>query len=358
MKPDPFPRLLDQLVEVLRQGIQTGRWKGSLPGRDRLAKDLGVSHVTMEKAMRRLAKDGLLVSDGVGKRRRIVLPESEIMPKHYRIRILLYESADRKSTYINDLLDSLKMAGISADLANKTLQDLGMNPKRIARFVEQNQVDAWIVQAGSREVLEWFSDQPMPAYALFGVRSAVPLASCGVRHDIQPIIRHLSELGHRRIVLLLREEHLVPQPSLFPRNFMKALESEGITPSSYHLPVWGYRPEGLHRCLESLFKISPPTALIAAEAPILFATRDHLARRGIIAPRDVSMICLDYDSSFDWFDPLISHFTWDHVPIVRRVVRWAKNVARGKEDRRQTVTMARFVEGGTIGPVPDERAKS
>lgn len=358
MNPDAFPRVLDQLVELLRQGIQTGRWKECLPGRDRLANELGVSHVTMEKAMRRLAKEGLLVSDGVGKRRRILLPESEIVPKHYRIRILHYESTDRKSPYINDLLDSLKMAGITADLAVKTLQDLGMDAKRIARFVEQNPVDAWIVQSGSREVLEWFSNQLVPAYALFGVRSTVPLASCGVRHDIQPIIRRLSELGHRRIVLLTREEHLVPQPSLFPRNFMKALESEGITPGSYNLPVWGYRPEGLHRRLESLFKISPPTALIAVEVPIMLATRDHLASRGIISPRDVSMICLDHDPSFEWFDPLICHFTWDYVPIVRRIVRWAKNVARGKDDRRQTVTMARFVEGGTIGPGPYGRAKS
>ena len=36
----------------------------------------------------------------------------------------------------------------------------------------------------------------------------------------------------------------------------------------------------------------------------------------------------------------------------RRIVRWADNVARGKDDRRQTLTKAEFVEGGTIGPVP------
>jgi hypothetical protein len=37
--------------------------------------------------------------------------------------------------------------------------------------------------------------------------------------------------------------------------------------------------------------------------------------------------------------------------VVRRVVRWADNVARGKEDRRQTLTKMEFIEGGTIGPV-------
>jgi hypothetical protein len=34
------------------------------------------------------------------------------------------------------------------------------------------------------------------------------------------------------------------------------------------------------------------------------------------------------------------------------MVRWADNVANGKEDRRETLIRAEFVEGGTIGPVP------
>ena len=41
---------------------------------------------------------------------------------------------------------------------------------------------------------------------------------------------------------------------------------------------------------------------------------------------------------------------WDHRLVVRRVVQWANNVARGRDDRRQTLTKAEFVEGGTIGP--------
>lgn len=138
--------------------------------------------------------------------------------------------------------------------------------------------------------------------------------------------------------------------SLFSQLFLGGLKSEGIPPGSYHLPSWGYHPEGLHRCLESHFQISPRTALIAGEAPILLATRDHLARRGIIAPRDVSLICLEQDPWFAWCDPLVAHFTWDFAPIARRVVRWVKNVARAKDDRRQTAITARFVEGGMIGP--------
>jgi hypothetical protein len=35
------------------------------------------------------------------------------------------------------------------------------------------------------------------------------------------------------------------------------------------------------------------------------------------------------------------------------MTRWADHVARGRDDRRQSFTKAEFVEGGTIGPVPE-----
>jgi hypothetical protein len=35
---------------------------------------------------------------------------------------------------------------------------------------------------------------------------------------------------------------------------------------------------------------------------------------------------------------------------MRRVVGWAKNVARGKIDLRETLTLAEFIDGGSVGP--------
>jgi hypothetical protein len=40
--------------------------------------------------------------------------------------------------------------------------------------------------------------------------------------------------------------------------------------------------------------------------------------------------------------------------VVRRVVRWASQISHGKIDFRQTLTPARFITGGTIGPVRRE----
>ncbi len=143
-----------------------------------------------------------------------------------------------------------------------------------------------------------------------------------------------------------------PERYFFIRNFLDSLRNQGIEPGPYNLPVFGYLPEELHCCLDSLFKVNPPTAIFVSEVHIMLAVRDYLARRGIIAPRDVSLICFDHDLSFAWCNPVVSHYTWEAQPLYRRVVRWAKIIAQGKDDRRQTFSMGNFIAGGTIGPVP------
>lgn len=107
----------------------------------------------------------------------------------------------------------------------------------------------------------------------------------------------------------------------------------------------------LRDCLDGLFLATPPTALIMGETRFFQAAQQHLARRGIYAPEDVSLINSDPAPSFEWCKPVISHFEWHHEPVVRRVVRWVKNVSMGKEDLRQTLSKGFFVEGETIGPV-------
>lgn len=352
MNNRPFASVTDQLVEFLRDGMRSGRWRDTLPGRDQLALELGVSHTTMETAMRRLTKEGALVSQGAGKRRRIVLAECDVVPQDFRINFLPYESSTPGLPQVMDLLEQLRKAGFAVEATPKSLLELNMEVGRVARHVQQNPADAWIVGSGSREVLDWFSKQPTPAYAYFGHKADLPIAGCTIRRDVPAMIRRLYDLGHRLIVLLIREEHLKPQPSFFAQLFMDSLKDVGIDPSSYNLPVWGYEPEGLRRCLDSLYKVIPPTAIITSETSLMFAVRDYQARRGIISPRDVSLISLDQSPFFAWCDPLVAHFNWDARSINRRVVRWAKRVATGKDDRRQIFTKAKFLEGGTIGRVP------
>ena len=348
-----FSSLIEQVAQLLRDGMRQGRWRGSMPGRIRLAAELGVNHKTVKAALQLLEEEGLLASRGAGREREIV-SGTDFTPSSLRVAILLYEPADRQMHYIVDLRHQLAEAGHTASFAEKTICELGMNVARIARLVDRTEADAWVVVAGPRDVLEWFAARPTPAFALFGRQVGVSLAStspkkAGALHEL---VERLFSLRHRRIVMLVREERRKPEPGFFERLFLEKLESCGIQTSAYNLPEWGDSPEELQRILNSLFQHTPPTALIVGDVLLFLAVQQHLARLGFLAPDHVSLACTDNNPFFEWCRPTIAHIGWDFRPLINRVVNWANNVSRGKEDRRKSGTKASFVPGGTIGPAP------
>ena len=87
------------------------------------------------------------------------------------------------------------------------------------------------------------------------------------------------------------------------------------------------------------------------EASYFVAVLQFLARRGLRVPGDVSLICTDDDPAFAHCDPPVARIAWDSRPLVRRIVNWAANVSRGKTDLRLTHTPAKYLPGGTVGPV-------
>lgn len=345
--------VVGQVAAHLREELSRGRWTGKMPGRDHLAAELGVSPRSVQGALEMLEKEGLLEKQGVGRQRRI-LQEVHTPAAGLRVMVLLYEKAGRQIDYLVDLRHQLEETGHRAAFADKSLQDLGMNPERVARFVKQTPADAWVIVSASREVLEWFAGQPVPAFALFGRLVSTSLAGAGPKKSaaVADAVRRLVELGHRRIVMLCREERRKPQPGFVERVFLRELEGHGILTGKYNLPDWGNTIEEFHTGLDSLFRISPPTALLCSYTALFVAAERHLAQRGIVAPRNVSLICMDPDPAFDWCEPSVAHISWDSARVVRRVMRWVGNVARGRDDRRNAPTAARFVEGGTVGPVP------
>lgn len=343
----------EQVAEHLLQQLKQGRWRDRMPGVLRLERNLGVNRNTLEAALRLLEQDGWLVPQGTGKSRKIVVPESEASGS-LRLGMLLYERSDLGRGYMIDLLHRLEDAGHSVIPAAPTLLDLRMKIDRVARLVEEQEADAWVITAGSREILEWFTGQTVPALALFGRRRGLPIAAAGPEKPpaMKALTRRLIELGHRRISLLARRERRLPMPGETEQVFLDELTAGGVPSGSYNLPDWAETVPGFHRCLDSLLKATPPTAIIVDEAPFFTAAMQHLARRGIRVPEDVSLVCCDADPHFEWCDPTVSHIRWDPKPVVKRIVRWADRISRGKTDLRQSMTRAEFVEGGTVGPVP------
>jgi DNA-binding LacI/PurR family transcriptional regulator len=321
--------------------------------RAELAKELELGITSVEAALRLLERDGMLAPQGAGRVRRIAAPTLSSGKRRLRIAILAYEQFTLSEGIFSEVAHALRQAGHEAFFARTTLLELGMNVKRVAKLVGKTEADAWIVCSAPREITEWFSSQTKPAFALFGRRRGVPIASAGSDRSsaLAEATRQLLEYGHQKIVCLVRPDRRLPTPGTPERAFLAELTAHGITPGPYHLPDWEDGEEGFQSRLESLFQVTPPTALIVDELMVFLATLQFLARKRLLVPEDVSLVCTDSDPSFQWCRPQITHVSWDRLPILRRTVNWANNIAREIEDRRETQIRARFVAGGTIGPV-------
>lgn len=325
----------------------------SMPGIQRMAGMLGVSSNTVVAALAQLEREDFLKPQGRGRRSQILVPEDIVRPA-FRVTILLYDHEDLKLGYVAKIQQRLKEKGHEVSVADRNLMDLGMRPERVARMVKKTKTDAWVILSATQDVLEWFVAQSIPAFALFGRFRPLPMAGTGPDkvQAVRTAVRRLLELGHRRIVLLQPDHMRKPTLALLLREALDEMELQGIKTGSYNLPEWEPTPDGLWRCLDSLFRLSPPTALILDRASEYIGSQQYLAHRGILAPRDVSLICTDDDFDTEWCKPTASCIHWETSPLVRRIVGWAGNVSNGKDDRRKQFSEAKFVERGSVGPAP------
>ena len=343
----------------LCDGLRSGRWSGSLPGVLRLAADLGVSPHTVRRALKHLEAQGVLSGSGPGRSRAIkaagATGATESSP--LRIGILRHDKSltddPQAATILVEILYSLEAAGYVGFLSDKSQIELRHNVPRIAKYLTSTQADAWVIEAGSTQLLEWCAGQELPCMALYGRSTGLSLAGTGPDKEpaFRDATRQLLALGHRRIVLIIRAGIRVPVPGACAQAFLEELAAQGIATSEYHLPDWEETPEGFHSLLERLFRHSPPTALIIDESARYIAAVEFLARRNIQVPAHVSLVSTDCDASLGWIYPRIAHMRWDSTRIVRRVVRWVDSVRKGKPDRKTLKFPAEFLPGGSIGPV-------
>jgi DNA-binding LacI/PurR family transcriptional regulator len=351
MKPF-FPRSTSaQLADHLRREILSGAFGGTMPGIKRLVRGLGVNSSAVSDALKQLEAAGILAGQGPRRRHRIVAGNTAAPPA-MRIAILAFDPAFKSDSLGLETLRHLLENGHGAFFARKTLTELRMDPRRVARLVERTKADAWIVNAGLRPVLEWFAGSGLPTFALYGARTELPIAWIAPAYPlvVLDLTRRLIGMGHRRIVFLLNRGQLDIGTARVAPMLLAEMERQGIPTGSYNVPKWEDTPEGFHCLLDSLFKHSPPTALLIEEVPHLVATLQFCGLHGIRVPQDLSLACLEHRFDLDYCLPAVTHIRWDEAPIVRRIAHWANAVARGKTDHRKGFTKAELVEGATIAP--------
>lgn len=344
---------------VLRDGLLTGRWVGTLPGEIKLAQELGVGRNTVHAALRLLEAEGLLDKQGLGRSRKVAgLCSGDKSRGPLRVGVLLHERMVDENPGIHDTLSKvqheIERSGHVCYFSKPCQASLRHDTGRIAKYIAGMQVDAWVVVAPRRGVAEWFAAQPFPAIAIGGSNPDINLAGTAALASPARVeaLRSLLALGHRRIVMICLSHLRQPVPRLPVSSFTEELDAHGISWNyHYNVPEWEETPAGFRALLTSLFAVSPPTALMIDETPRLMAALAFLAERGLRVPEQVSLFVGQWDSSMAWSDPPIAHVRWDNTPLVRRVVRWLTAVANGRPDRKTLLFPAEFVPGGSMAPV-------
>jgi DNA-binding LacI/PurR family transcriptional regulator len=358
MEPMRRMSISELAAEHLRTGLQSGRWGGILPGVARLAQDLDVSRQTLRTALRQLEAEGLLSGRGLGRSRGITAAGTATASQRpLRVAILRHDArlTDNLQTsmVLTEITHSLQAAGHVVGYCKKSQIESNHHVPRLIHHLKETQADAWVVESGSRPLLEWCSTQATPCLSLYGRTGDLPLARVGpdTLSAYRTAVRHLLALGHRRIVLIINAAHRKPSPGKTARVFLETLSAHGVPTGDYNLPDWEDTPEGFSRLLESLFKSTPPTALIIDELPHFFAALAFFLRRGIQVPSQLSLVSSDNDAMLDWCPPGFAHLRWDDRLIVRRVVRWVNSVRAGEAHRKNIYIPTEFVPGGSVGPV-------
>ena len=348
----------DQVAAFLTEEIARARWRGRLPGVDRLAEDLGVSRESVRDALLQVERAGLIERRGSGRSRLIVEnPGKRKGRQGLRIAILLRERLEEEvnSSFLGLMVrvrHRLEEDGHVCIFPPKSQLDLGLDSTRIIRMVRQTKADAWLVAAGSLDLLKWFSASPLPVLAIGGRLRGLPIAATyrDPLPTIREVFRKLIEMGHRRITVISERERRQPTLSIIERTLEEELQVRGLPFGNFNVPDWEPTPAGLVKLLRQLFRFTPPTVIQVSEWATCVGVLSFLNQRGLRVPEDVSLISETTENAMFWHRPALAHLTADYEALLHHILRWVSGVSRGKPDTVQSPTPAGFEPGESIAP--------
>jgi DNA-binding LacI/PurR family transcriptional regulator len=355
MKPIVRSTVAAETAKGLGELLNSGHWGGAVPGVVEIAKQFRVSKFSARGALKILESEGILKSRGAGRARLFISKETGSIRKSFRIGILPTIPLRQDNAFVQQIIsmirEDVEQSGHHCFISSRSLSQLGHNAGRVLKHIQRETADAWITYRANRDVLAEMAGQTCPVYALGGYYKGLPVA--GSVGDIHPALKQaieeLTNLGHRKIVTICSNRWRHPKLIPTAEFLLDTLSSKGITVGDYNMPDWTESPEGLADLLESMFLVTPPTALLVVEPSHAVAVLSFLARKRLRVPEDVSLLTTMIDPIQEWHQPPLTKLLSPTVPHVRHIRRWLAKISSGKVWHDQLTIPVGLLKGSSFG---------
>lgn len=348
--------LAQQVAQILEGDIRRGVLRGSLPGERQLVEKLQVSRRTI-RAATEILRQKQLVHTAHGLDTRILRParrNSDRFPVR-TIGMLLPMPLDEIKPFAN-LVDKLRTllytSGYRLDIHFEK-SCLSRRPAAaLQRLVVRFSCDGWILASANRECQAWFCSQGI-ATVLHGTAHEGVTLPC-VDIDMLATSRHAANVllrkGHRRIALIIEETdwagHLKTE-----QGFLTAVHESGGEAVGHVLRHRG-DVTGLQQAIARAMQLpAPPTALFIVNPYHYIAVAAILAAKGLVVPRDISLLCRDDDICLRYLPIEPSRYVCSSQAMAKEIFAALMRTMRadpGHRPVKSVLMLPGFVEGLSI----------
>lgn len=361
----PLPEVsrVDQVEAVLREGILSGGWSGTLPGSRALCQVLGVSAETLARALERLRREGWVHSPGP-RHAFCIVPRkaaaADVAGSRRKVVLVLgpADSGLEVPSGFWPLVGGLN-AQLAADGWEVRAQPVHYTTNRKRRrewdqVVAANQPDAIVAILGNPELAAWARTIRQPLVFVGGSpgpESHSPCIGISSASGIRRAIHELTAVGHQRIVVPLSgrsEQFVTAMRRLLERVFA---EHHMVFAPPVHAPASLEKgPDAYRECLRRAWQVHRPTAVVCLDWCEYAATLSFASNSGYRVPDDVSLVVLTRDPVMDWLLPKPCHFRNPLEQITRQLAEWIKEPPPAGPDAPSVEQDGEWVPGQTIAP--------
>lgn len=350
--------LVSDCARVMKARIAAGEWKDFLPGERQLAELLNVGRDTIRLMLAELTAEGAVDRGSAGKRRRILLQNSRPRKSRgggWRIGMLSPFRLERLSqsmlAEVDHIRSILAQRGGVLDLVVPSWYDGAEPRKKLAKLLETEKRDAWILHRSSKAVQLAFQNLRTPCVIRGHPHPGVQLPH--MDFDWEAVGRHavgaLWRKNHRRIAMLL------------PMDGMRGNTAAWQGATSFHEPgmvisdLWedGSNENLVKVMTEALARPDPPTAVITIRPRQTITLLTWLGTKGLRVPQDLSLVSLATDPVMAHLVPAITSYQLDPLVFAKRVVRHLESVMAGHTGTHGSLLlMPEVLAGASVAAPP------